>query len=436
MNTTRRIAVCGLLLLAAVGMLVSCKRGADGAQTRQAAAPAALEFWSTQTTGDGPRRMNGVIERFNKDNPDIKVNLTLIVNDAYKQKLAVAMNSGQTPDTFLSWSGGPMYEYAKNGTIVDLTSYMNAGNFKGKFLDAAIAQVTYEGKLWGVPMSNVSVCTMFYNKEIFARYNLQVPGTIRELEAVCDTLKKNGITPFALANKTQWTGSMYFMFLATRRGGVQPFIKAVDGSGSFTDPAFIYAGEKIQEWVQKGYFNTGFNGLDEDSGQARQILYRDEAAMHLMGSWFNSTVITEKPEYKNEKMGIFKFPRDENGAGNPDTVIGTVGDNFYHVAASSKNPDKTFELITHFVDEEGTKDILAAGRIPPLKGITLEDPILAELFAQVESAPDMQLWYDQSLSPEVADVHKVTSQEIFGLTLSPQAAAQQLQDAQAAYLKK
>ena len=129
------------------------------------------------------------------------------------------------------------------------------------------------------------------------------------------------------------------------------------------------------EWVKKGYFNTGFNGLDEDSGQARQILYRDEAAVHLMGSWFNSTVITEKPEYKNEKMGIVKFPRDEEGAGNPDTVIGTAGDNLYHVAASGKNPDKTFELITHFVDEEGTKDILAAGRIPSLKGITLEDPI-------------------------------------------------------------
>jgi raffinose/stachyose/melibiose transport system substrate-binding protein len=48
----------------------------------------------------------------------------------------------------------------------------------------------------------------------------------------------------------------------------------------------------------------------------------------------------------------------------------------------------------------------------------------------------MQLWYDQSLSPEVADVHKITSQQIFGGTLTPQAAAQQLQDAQAAYLKQ
>jgi raffinose/stachyose/melibiose transport system substrate-binding protein len=228
---------------------------------------------------------------------------------------------------------------------------------------------------------------------------------------------------------------MYFMFLATRRGGTQPFIKAVDGSGTFLDPAFIYAGDKIQEWVNKGYFNTGFNGLDEDSGQARQILYRGEAAMHVMGSWFNSSALSESPEF-HAKMGIFKFPRDEQGAGDPNTVIGTVGDNFYHVAASSKNAAKAFELITYLIDDQSVKDRMDAGAIPPVKTISLGDPILAELFGQVQAAPDMQLWYDQSLSPEVADVHKITSQEIFGGTLTPRAAAQQLQDAQAAYLKK
>jgi len=52
----------------------------------------------------------------------------------------------------------------------------------------------------------------------------------------------------------------------------------------------------------------------------------------------------------------------------------------------------------------------------------------------VQKAPDIQLWYDQSLSPDVAEVHKVTSQELFGLTKTPRAAAQELQDAQAAFL--
>jgi raffinose/stachyose/melibiose transport system substrate-binding protein len=428
------------LVMFALGALVvtGCKKSSTtategGRQIGSSSGP--LEIWSIQTTGNGPGIFERAVARFTKDNPDIKVNLTLIANDAYKQKLAVAMASGQTPDCFLSWSGGPMYEYAKNGTILDITSYMNANNYKDKFLDAAVAQVTYDGKIWGVPMQNVSVCTVFYNKELFARYNLQVPATIRELEAACDTFKQNGITPFSLANKTQWTGSMYFMFLATRRGGTKPFIDAVGGNGTFLDPAFVYAGEKIQEWVKKGYFNTGFNGLDEDSGQARQILYRGEAAMHIMGSWFNSNALVESPEF-HAKLGIFKFPRDEQGAGDPNTVVGTVGDNFYHVAASSKNPAKAFELITHLIDAEAISDAMNDGRIPPVKDVKLEDPILAELFAQVQSAPDMQLWYDQSLSPEVADVHKISSQEIFGLTLTPAAAAQQLQDAQAAYLKK
>jgi len=419
-----------LFILAA--LLMFAVVGPAFAQKKQAIT---LELWSIATDGNGPDIYRRAVARFRKNNPDIKVNITMIANDSYKQKLAVALASGRAPDCFFSWGGGPMQEFIKNNQIIDLTQYMNANNYKAKFLDAAISQATYQGKIWGVPVNNVAVGTIFYNKEIFSKYKLAVPTTISELEAVCDTLKKNNIFPFALANKTQWTGSMYYMALATRRGGIQPFIKAVDGSGTFLDPAFIYAGEKIQEWVKKGYFITGFNGLDWDAGQARMPVYRGEAAMVFMGSWFNMQALNENPAY-HAKMGIFKFPRDEQGTGNPNTAFGTVGDNFYHVSTSSKNQAKAFELITCLIDDEAVKDALADGRIPPVKGARLTDPILIELFAQIQSAPELQLWYDQSLSFEVSEVHKITSQEIFGGTLAPRAAAQKLQDAQAAYLKK
>ena len=428
MKRLKSALLCGLMLLILIS-LTGCNQGAKGADG------GTIEIWHIQMDGDGPPTFERAVERFNKANPNIKVNITVMANDAYKQRLAVAMASGQTPDLFLSWSGGPMYEYANNNQIIDLSPYMNENNYKNRLLDAAVAQGTYNGKIYGFPLTNVSVCSVFYNKEIFQRLNLQVPATIQELETVCDTLIANGITPFSLANKTQWTGSMYFMFLATRRGGTQPFIKGVDGSGSFMDPAFIYAGEKIQEWVNKGYFLPGFNGLDWDSGQARTPLYRGETAMLIMGSWFVSQAQGESRDDFFPKMGVFKFPRDEQGVGDPNTVIGTVGDNFYHISASSKNPAKAFELLTCIVDDAGVQDMLNDGKIPPVKGVSIPDPLLAELFQQVNSAPDMQLWYDQSLSPDVAEVHKVTSQEIFGLSLSPRDAAQQLQDAQAAYLK-
>ena len=414
------------LLLGLAFTFIGCNQGGSAGT---------IEFWSIQVDGDNPAILQRAIERFNAVNPNVKVNLTLIANDSYKQRLAVAMAADQTPDLFFSWSGGPMYEYVNNGIIADLTPYMEADNYKDKFLDAAISQGSYQGKIWGFPLTNVGVCTVFYNKEIFSRLNLQVPTTIGELENVCGTLIANKITPFSLANRTQWTGSMYFMFLATRNGGVQPFINAVDGSGTFMDPAFIYAGNKIRRWVSSNYFLPGFNGLDWDAGQARAPLYRFDTAMLIMGSWFVSQARSESPEFF-EKMGIFNFPRDENGVGNENTVIGTVGDNFYHISATAKNPAKAFEFLTFLLDEEGIKDALGDGRIPPVKNVTLDDPLLAELFSMVQAAPDMQLWYDQSLSPEVADVHKITSQELFGGTITSEEAAQQLQAAQEAFLNQ
>jgi raffinose/stachyose/melibiose transport system substrate-binding protein len=429
-----KAVLLGVCVLALVVVFAGCSKKAESTGSGSGEQKV-IEFWHIQSTEPLLGIIQRSVDRFMKDNPDVKVNVNTVVNDAYKQKLAIAMASGQLPDVFISWSGGPMYEYAKAGNIIDLTPYFNQNDYKAKFLDAGIDQATWQSKIWGMPVDAVTAGLVFYNKENFQKWGVTPPSTITEFEALCNTLKNKGITPFSLANKTQWTGSMYFMYLATRHGGTEPFIRAVDGSGSFEDPAFIYAGQKIQEWVQKGFFNDGFNGLDEDSGQARSALYTGDAAMHVMGSWFIATVMDENPEWADQ-LGMFTFPRDETGVGDPDTVIGTIGDNFYHISSTCKYPEETFKLLTYLLDDAAVQERLSTGRIPPLKDLSIADPRLAELTRITAAAPSVQLWYDQSLSPAVADVHKSTSQEIFGLTMTPEEAAKQLQAAQADYLKK
>ncbi|MDR1324478.1 MAG: extracellular solute-binding protein [Treponema sp.] len=428
----RTIALALFVSMAAAGLFAggdkqtSSGGGAQGKKT--------IEFWHIQNTDPAPAIIERAVKRFEAANPDYKVNITITANDSYKQKISVAMASGQTPDVFMSWTGGTTNEYVKAGMLADLTPYFNANGYKAKFLDAGIAQATINGKIYGFPCENAAIEGVWYNKDIFAQYGINVPTTIAELEAACDTLKANGITPFSLANMTKWTGMMYYQILPARHGGLAPFANALAGTGSFEDPAFVWAAEKIQSWARKGYFNDGFNGLDEDSGQSRTLLYTGQAAMHIQGSWFASTVQGENPSFMS-KAGFFNFPADETGSGNPKTVTGTIGDNFYHVSSRTASPDKAFEMLTYLLDEQSVKDRVAAGRIPPLKEVAITDPLIKQVFDAILAAPDVQLWYDQSLTPEVADIMLSASQELFGLSITPQEFAKRWADAQRAALR-
>jgi len=405
---------------------------AGGGSQGRAGATKTLDFWHAQT--DSPQIKQGAVDRFIANNPGYKVNVSYMDGDSYEIKLAVAMNSGILPDVFFSWSGGKMISYTEANLITDLTPYMNANNYKNKFLDAALAQATYDRKIWGVPAESSSICVVFYNKDIFSKYNLKEPATLRELEAICDTLVQNRVAPFALGNKARWPGSMYFMYFVTRYAGLEPFSNATMGKGSFTHPAFIYAGKKIQEWVNKKYFLEGFNSLDTNIGQDRQPMYNGDAAMVVMGSWLISQIQADNPGFAASKLGFFMWPKDESGINNTNAVVGTVGDNFYHISQKSTNKDKAFELITHLNDDKSVQDLISIGKMPPVKGITLTNPLLMDLTKILAQAKEVQLWYDQSLSPEVSEVHKDTCQELFGLTITPEVAAQRWQDASARYL--
>ena len=64
--------------------------------------------------------------------------------------------------------------------------------------------------------------------------------------------------------------------------------------------------------------------------------------------------------------------------------------------------------------------------------VKIDDPFLQRLQGLLASAPSVQLWYDQVLPPALGEVHKDTTQQLFGLSITPEAAAQQME---AAYKK-
>lgn len=394
-----------------------------------------IDLWHIQSTGTGPEMIQQAVDRFVADNPDITVNVVPMQNDPYKTRLRTAVGAGDAPCIFFSWGGGPLLEYVNAGHVLDLTEYMQRDDYTSRFVPAALTNTSFDGKIYGVPVENTSVAVVWYNKAIFEDLGLTPPETYDELLVIIDTLKENGVTPFALANKTKWTSSMYYMYLVDRIGGPETFANAANRTGgSFEDEPFIKAGEMVQQLVDMGAFNDGFNGLDYDTGQSRLLLYSGRAAMELMGSWQISTVKGENPDFYDD-LGFFPFPSVEGGVGDPTDVVGTVGDNFYHMSANCEAPDEAFELLTYLIDDESVEIRIANGRVPPVLGVAerIDEPVLQEVVQMVEGAASVQLWYDQYLPPELGEVHKDTMQALFGKQMTPEEAASRQEQATARF---
>lgn len=94
--------------------------------------------------------MQYAVDEFNKNTKTgYKVEVVSIQNDNYKEKLVVAMSSGECPDMYTSWSGGPMNEYINAGFVQPLDELYEMYGLKEQYMEAALAQASYNGKLMG-----------------------------------------------------------------------------------------------------------------------------------------------------------------------------------------------------------------------------------------------------------------------------------------------
>lgn len=418
----RSMPVVSILL---VVLLAACQPKAPSTNTSSSGKPNSgektLTVWHIET-GESEEALKNAAKRFEEKHPGVTVKLVRYENDPYKTKLSVAMGGGNPPDVFHSWGGGWLKNFVDAGQVMDITNKIDKDNY----LEAAISPATYDGKIYGVPVG-MDIVPVWYNREIFEKYNLKEPKTYDEFLEIIKTLKSKGIIPLALANKTKWPGSFYMMYLAERIGGKDLFNEAFGRTGrGFDDEAYVQAARKIQELVKMGAFPEGVNGLNYDTGQSRQLLYTGKAAMTIDGSWFLGTIRKEMPEFE-EKLGFFMFPIIEGGKGTNKDIVGGVSP-VYSVSEKSPNKDLAVELIKEFASKETAQEMAnKAGVISAVKGVKYEDGYIKKINSVLENAEFMQTYYDQTLPTEVATEHLDTTQALFGLSITPEEAVKRVE---------
>ncbi|SEH41609.1 carbohydrate ABC transporter substrate-binding protein, CUT1 family [Halobacillus karajensis] len=413
--------ICSLLLmLLFVLFLTAC--GEDSSSSAGGNGKKVLEFWHIDP-GEKEEIYKEAVARFEEKHPDVTVKVLRIPNDAYKQKLSVAMSGGNPPDVFNSWGGGWLKQFVDQGKVLDVTDDVDASRFNELALDNS----TFEGSVYGLPLG-LSTDVVFYNKEIFDQYGLEEPKTYEEWLDIIDTLNENEVIPIALANKTKWPGAYYLMNFASRIAGPELFDSAFHREGKgFDDEAYVQAGEYIQEMVKKDAFNEGFNGVPYDEGTGRQLLYSGQAAMMDITISFLNNVRSEAPEFE-EKLDFFVFPKVEGGEGK-QTHIGAATGPVWSASQDTEHPELATELLKELTSEETAQNYTdRTGSLTALKDVVPDDEFTRDIYDVVQQATHLQMPYDQTLPPELAELHKDTTQAIFGLNMSPEEAAAQMED--------
>lgn len=365
----------------------------------------AITIWSIET-GKQKELVKTLVHRFNQSHKPGSAKVQFFSNDPYKTKLRLALSSGNPPDVFVGWGGGILESYIDAGAVYPLGADVNTDRFLPSILDP----ITFNGELYGVPITGTQPDLFYYNKKIFDKYNLNPPETWNELLKIVRFLNKKDVIPITLAGKNRWPGLMYLMYLTNRIGGVQPFQNVLAGkAGAWSNPAFIRANEMIRELISEGAFPPNFQTLDYNLGQSTKLLYTDQAAMQLMGAWDYQGILSDAPEFiKQGNLGWFDFPSVKEGEGDPENVVGNPS-NFYSISRESDAKEIAVEYFNDTVlNEFAVENLLDLGLVPPVKGIqpkirTASHPEWLEyIYDMVAEAPHFSLSWDQALHPRAA----------------------------------
>lgn len=389
-------------------------KGADGKVTLKF-----MHLWPAGSSAQQNKLVNDIIQQYQTDNPNVTIKQEVLENEQYKNKLKILSASNELPDVGVTWAAGFLEPYVKGNLFAPLDELLN-GSLGEKFIAGTTEAYAVDGKTYALPIE-LNISPIYYNKAIFAKYNLQPPATYDEFLNVVKTLTDNGEVPIALGNKDRWTGSLWYMYLANRLGG-DALEKAINGSGKFDDPALTQAAAEVQKLVDMNAFNKGFNGLSNDEGKSEFM--NEKAAMYLMGTWElpNFTTNPEIPQEFKDKVGFLKFPTVDGGKGDINSWVGGPGVGLF-AAQNSKVKDEAQKFIQYFVEKWGESSVTEAGVIPATKVDTAAvqlPQLYIDLLNELNQASSLTLFADVQMKPAAAQAHLDMIQALFGKAVTPE----------------
>ena len=232
-------------------------------------------------------------EDFQKANPDIKLEMEVLFNDPYHQKLQAYAAAGTLPDVFYVWPGARSAVIHEKKLAKDLAQLLGPDYLKD-FSAAATNPNNQLGKYMAMlPQAYTYTSVMYVNKKLLADNGFAVPTTYADLKAMVPVLKSRGIAVVMLPDKDLWPlQSCLFSTVAGRMAGDKFFDDVLAGNARFTDKPFVDALAVIANLYQDGIIQRKDNDLGYIEGAG--LFAAGKAAIYIDGDWRAGAYIADK----------------------------------------------------------------------------------------------------------------------------------------------
>lgn len=362
-----------------------------------------------------------IIPAFNAKYPDIQVEFTPTAPKEYNAALNARLEGGTAGDIITCRPFDASLELFNKGHLAGLNDLPSMGTFSDV---AKSAWTTDDGKTtFCVPMASV-IHGFIYNKDIFKEVGVEPPKTEEEFLAVLEKIKAHGTyTPLVLGTNDQWeAATMGFQNIGPNYWKGEDGRKAlIAGTGKLTDKAYVDTFAALAKW--SAYLGDGFKAQTYPDSQ--NLFGLGKGAIYAAGSWDISTF-----RGQNVNMGAFKAPPPAGA----DCYISDHTDIGIGLNAKSANAEEA----KTFLDWVGSDEFsnIFANSLPgffPLSSakVQLTDDVAQEFVSWRGTCKSTIRNSYQILSrgtPNLENELWNVSAQVLNGTMTPDAAAKQLQD--------
>ncbi|EMQ0908283.1 TPA: extracellular solute-binding protein [Raoultella ornithinolytica] len=333
---------------------------------------------------------------FEKQNPDIKINLEFVPYEALHDKIVAARGAGGNGYDVVLFDAIWPAEFSHFDLLQDVSARIPAAE-REKVFPGAMNTVVYKGKTLGMPWI-LDTKYLYYNKAMLDKAGIkQLPTTWQQVMDDAKIIKDKGIVKYPLVWSWSQAEALVCDYTTLVSGFGGQFYQ--NGKLDFSTPASLKAVTLMKKSLDDGLSNPASREyLEED---VRKAFSNGDAAFALNWTYMYNMANDPKQSKVAGDVGIMPAPGDTPDK--PGAVNGSMG---LGIAKASQHPEQAWQYI-HYLTSQPVQDKYAKLSLPVWKS-SYQDPAVAKGQESLIAAADKSL--NVMLSrPETADYSRLSN---------------------------